>query len=148
MSEHNPTIVASVISAVSALFGGFIGSVLSSRNDHSKWLREGRSSAFVDFHKQLDATLTKAQNALYSVDLEELARNIKVSEAFVELRPQQAIVRMYLSSDARSRFSDLMDELWRLHDPIITSAKRAEEKRRCLDEIALIFEKALDELGR
>lgn len=137
-----PIIVATV-AGLFALLGGFFGAWLARRTEYEKWLRQERSAAFAEFLRQLNAVREKAIDVVHAPELSEQQRDIKVTELFVGLNGQENIVRLYLKSCDRDRFSNLKKQLWILHSPCTNQSRRIKEVEEVLSEVQSIFEKTI-----
>jgi hypothetical protein len=136
-------VIVPVVSGLFALLGGFVGAWLARRTEYEKWLRQERSAAFAEFLRQLHKVREKAIDVVYAHDHSEQQRDLKVTELFVGLDGQENIVRLYLKSCDRDRFSELKKELWVLHGPSIKQVHRIKRVEEVLSEVQEIFERTL-----
>jgi hypothetical protein len=136
-------IIVAVVSGLFALLGGFSGAWLARRTEYEKWLRQERSSAFVEFLKQLHAVREKAIDTVHAANLSALERDTKVSELFLGLNSHENIARLYLEPGDRAEFSKLVKELWLLHSGSTSQSDRIKKVEMVLSAIQSMFERTI-----
>lgn len=142
-ADPNLVIVVPVVSGLFALLGGFVGAWLARRTEYEKWLRQERSAAFAEFLRLVHDVRLQALNTVYSADLTEQQRDQKVTELFMGLDAQENVVRLYLKSGDRAKFSELKKEFWILHTPSTAQARRISRSNEILSELQAIFERTI-----
>lgn len=137
------TVVAALITGASALIGGFVGAAFTRRHEYDKWLRQERSTVFAEFLRQMYEAQAKAVDVIYSAEETDLMRDIKVSEIFIGLTAQAAIVRLYLSVDDREAFSASIREFAAVHSPSFDQMLRLKKSEATITHVQATFELTL-----
>jgi hypothetical protein len=136
-------IVASFVTGLLALAGGFFGAWLARKSDYDKWLRQERSSAFGEFLRQLHETWLGSMEALNDARLSDSEADQLITKKFVSLESQQNIVRLYLREKDRAGFTNLVHSLWVAQTRTLNQGKRIEATRELMSEIQKVLEQRL-----
>lgn len=106
------SIAQAAVSGLFALFGAFLGAVLTRRTEYEKWLRQERTAAFGEFLRELHSTRMVVMAAYYDEEGTAQAKSIKATEAFVRLQKYVGIARLFMSAPGRIECGKLLDDLW------------------------------------
>ena len=136
-------IVIASVSGLFAILGSFAGSYLSRSGELEKWQRETRSATFSKYLELLFEAREKATTAQYDNSLEDLPKNIKVTEAYLAVEDYVRIVCLYLPNQKRSQLKSLTREIAALHGTRELGDSRLRLMDSKLDEIQEMFEGCL-----
>ena len=144
-SQIPPEIVILVptIAGLFALLGAFWGSRLARKGEHEKWQRENRSETFAKFLEMLTQARSTVTDLLYDNSLEELPKNITITETYLPVEEYARIVCLYLPSENRKPFRALVREIAALHSFRDLGDKRISIMEEKLEEIQTLFEGCL-----
>lgn len=134
---------AAVTAGLFSLLGAFAGAALARRNEHKKWLRENRSEVFSKFLELLSDARKNATDAIFDSSLEQLKKDIKVTEAYRSVLEYVGIVCLYLPKGKRKEFRQLVQEFWALHSTRGLGDSRLLKMPEKLGAIQNIFEENL-----
>ena len=134
---------AVIIPGLFALFGGFIGALLTRRTEYKKWLRQERSSVFSDFLKRLNEATGEACKIVFDENSTADQRDKRITDLFCQLNGPENVVRLYLKERDRENFSRLLSEYWQLHFQSVKNERRVTEGKRIRETIQAIFERTL-----
>ena len=119
MHEHlddaNLKVVLALVAGLFSLLGAFAGAFLARRTEYVKWLRQNRSETFAEFSALLSKAQAEVINVLHDGSLEELPRDIRVTEIYSLPENYVRVVRLYLPKSRRDEFSGLVREIRALH---------------------------------
>ncbi len=136
-------ILVPIVAGLFALLGAFAGSRLARSAEYEKWLRENRSTTFAKFLERLASARKEASGALFDKSIEELPRNIKVTEAYLPVEEYARVVSLYLPNDKRQQFRGLTREFIALHSQPDLGDSRLLTMEKRLEEIQSLFEEQL-----
>jgi hypothetical protein len=136
-------ITVAFISGFFALVGGFVGAWLTRKTEYQKWLRQQRSAEFAEFIRQFEALRLKASDIIYDSQLGEREKDMRLTELFVKLTPQENIVRLYLDKTDRKNFSGLIHDLWSFYSPTVEQAVRMKKHKELIEGIQSMFENTI-----
>jgi hypothetical protein len=139
----NMEIVVAVAAGLFSLLGAFAGAALARRTDYKKWLRENRSEVFAKFLELLSEAQKNATNAMFDNAMEQLAQDIKVTEAYRPALDCARVVCLYLPKEKRKEFRQLAQEFWALHSTRDMGDSRLLKMPEKLEAIQKIFEECL-----
>lgn len=132
-----------IVIAISALIGGFMGSYFTRQTQHHKWLLERRAESFATFLKMLSETRRLAGDILLNKTMESNERCRKAFEAYLPVSTNALIVRLYLPKDLREEFYSSAKAYWNLHTDLDLGDKRIIKMNDHLDRMQEIFEQQL-----
>lgn len=135
--------MTALVSGFFALLGAFFGAWLSRRTEYVKWLRQERSIAFSKYLLELHQLQNRLRDILYDRNIETQEKNIAISESFSGLNIQKNIVRLYLESGDRKKFSVCNERIWDAYRSATTQSKRLDEVKTATEEIQTVFEKVI-----
>jgi hypothetical protein len=136
-------IVVAVTAGLFSLLGAFAGAALARRTDYEKWLRENRSEVFAKFLELLSEAQKNATDAMFDNSMEQLAQDIKVTEAYRPALDYARVVCLYLPKEKRKEFRALAKEFWALHSTRGMGDSRLLKMPEKLEAIQKIFEECL-----
>lgn len=143
MDDWSVRILIAAAAGFFTLLAVFLGARLSRQTEHDKWLRQNRSEVFTKFLEFLAKAHEKATDILFDRSLEELAQNIKVTEAYMPAMDYVRIVRLYLPARKRDEFKKLAHGYYVLHSQRSLGDSRLTKMGERLDAIQAIFEDTL-----
>jgi hypothetical protein len=133
-------ILVPIVAGLFALLGSFAGSRLARSAEHEKWLRENRSVTFAKFLELLATARKAASDVLFDRSLEEMARNIRVTENYLPVEEYVRVVALYLPSEKRAHLRKLVREFIALHSQPNLGESRLQTMEQRLEEIQQLFE--------
>lgn len=136
-------IIIAVTAGLFSLLGAFAGAALARRTEYEKWLRENRSEVFAHFLELLFEARKNATDAMYDNSMEQLAQDIKVTEAYRPALDYARVVCLYLPKEKRKEFRGLAQEFWALHSTRGLGDSRHLKMPEKLEAIQNIFEECL-----
>jgi hypothetical protein len=141
---ENSSFIQPVITWVVALIGAFVGSLLTRRTDHEKWLRQERTNAFGNFLRELHDVRQYASNTCYATNTDERGKSIKITEAFSRLQKHLGIARLFMSREGKSELSDSVHELWVQCTSQNGLANQGSQIENAMSRIQTVLERELD----
>ncbi|KAF0220173.1 MAG: hypothetical protein FD174_1412 [Geobacteraceae bacterium] len=132
-----------VITGISALAGGFLGSFFTRQTQHHKWLLERRSEAFSRFIQLLDEGQTKASEIFFDRALSDTEQIAKALDQYQPAILQARIVRLYLPRTLRNTFWEHARSYWSIHIDVTQGIHRGGRMVPHFDAIQDIFEQEL-----
>ena len=137
--------IQTIVTALSALAGGFIGAYFTRQSQHHKWLLERRAESFACFLEKLSEARMKATDILYDRDSDEDSkeRNTRLVEAYLPALNYAKIVKLYLPKELREDFYDCAKKYSVLHTSQDLGDQRLQTMYKHAERIQQIFEDEL-----
>ena len=136
-------IVVAIVAGLLSLIGAFAGAALGRRSEYDKWLRQERSEAFTQYLRQLHVAQKACVELIHCEPDQVQAADLKISEHFWNLEPQESIVRLYLQPEDRAAFSNYAKELWESSSRILNQTTRHTKSQAALKGVQELFERSL-----
>ena len=136
-------IVVAVVAGLFSLLGAFAGAALGRRTEYDKWLRQEKSAAFSEYLRQLHAVQRACLDLIHCDPGQEDLADMRITEQFWSLAPQENIVRLYLKPEDRGTFSHDAKELWNATSRALNQGTRHSKTETSITSIQKLFERSL-----
>lgn len=127
-----------------ALAGVWIGSILNRQTQQRTWLLEKRAEAFPEYLQRMEKCLLSAIRVFENED-DCIETNIKITELYFPVSYQADLVKLYISPETRSEFSQLTKEIWGHYSSLTKKNTNKDRIYKNLERIQSLFQKNIQE---
>ncbi len=130
------------VAGLFSLLGAFAGAALGRRTEYEKWLHQEKSAAFSEYLHQLHAVQKACLDLIYCGPGQKGIEDMKITEKYWSLHPQESIVRLYLQPGDRDEFSSHAKELWVATSRTLNQSARHSKTETAMAGIQKLFERS------